>query len=90
MPTPLLNKYNTFSFDTKAEERVAQSFNHLQKIYFQNERMYYIELRDNLVPNVEKPTEYFLKKAYLDGQISIFTYLIDLNVTEEEQSIDVG
>lgn len=77
MATLLPGLYNRYEFN-KVEEPVAQQFNHLQKMYLENLRYEAMLQRDELVPDFKCPEDYFYRKAQIDGQIQVLTFLIDL------------
>lgn len=83
MPRATANVYTTYEFETPEEAKVAQTFNHLQKMYLANMRYEVMVERDNLVVNFAHPEDYFYKKAQMDGQIDALTVLIDIDVEEE-------
>ena len=86
MATPVLGLYNSFQL-TPQEQVVGQTFSGLNQMFLQNLRMDYVVLRNNMIPDVEKPGVYFLNKAKYDGIIEILTYLIDIqpgNLAEDD------
>lgn len=87
MATERVTEYKYYDF-TPEELPVAQTFNFLQKYFLHNMRYEAVLQRDALVPDFQCPEDYFYKKAQLDGQIAVLTYLIDLNVVAEQKSTE--
>lgn len=88
MVTQTQTEYSAFLFEGN-EEKVAQTFNQLQKMFLQNLRYESVQERDRLIPDFKCPEDYFYRKAQLDGQIAVLTYLIDLEVTDINDSSEV-
>lgn len=87
MAKAIAGKYTGYQFEGD-EEQVAQTFHHLQKMFLQNLRLESQVTKDGLIPDFDCPQDYFYRKAQLDGQIQVLSYLIELEVKDANQTTD--
>lgn len=76
MPKLVPSRFASFIFDSPEEEKAAQSFSELNKMYLCNLRCELQELKLKLKINPDKPLQDLQNEASLTGQINLLDQLL--------------